>query len=117
MHQLIDNGDLEVFLFGDKGKGEFRKLRHGKHGIKDGAVVADQQKAGIPRDLLPAGNVHAHPQQEHPHLHDVGHQPVVEAGAAVGGAVDADKDRQQRHQQQEYKDERQRIAHGQQHAH
>ena len=35
----------------------------------------------------------------------------------VGGAVDADKDRQQRHQQQEYKDERQRIAHGQQHAH
>ena len=99
MHDLIDDGDLEVFLFGNKGQREFRKAGHGQDRVEDGTVVAHQQKARIPRDQLPAGDLHPHAHQEHAHLDDVGHQPVVKAGAAVGGTVDADKDRQQRHQQ------------------
>ena len=116
MHELIDDGDLEILLFGDKGQGEFRKLRHGEDGIENGAVVADQQKAGIVWDLFPAGNIDPHPQQEHTHLHDVGHEPVVEAGPAVGGAIDTDEHRQQRHQQQKNNNAAQCIAHGQQDA-
>ncbi len=92
MHQLINDRDFEILLFGNKGKGKLRKLCHRQYRIEDSAVVAYQQKAGIPRDLLPSGHIHAHPQQEHTHLHNVGHQPVVEAGTPVGGAVDADKD-------------------------
>ena len=91
MHELIDDGDLEILLFGDECQGEFRKLRHGEDRIKNGAVVADQQKAGIVWDLFPSGNIDPHPQQEHTHLHDVGHEPVVEAGPAVGGAIDTDE--------------------------
>ncbi len=55
------------------------------------AVVAYQQKAGIPRDFFPSGHIHAHPQQKHTHLHNVGHQPVVEAGPADGGTIDTDE--------------------------
>ena len=116
MHKFIDDGDLEILLFGDECQGEFRKLRHGEDRIKNGAVVADQQKAGIVWDLLPAGDIDPHPQQEHTHLHDVGHEPVVEAGPAVGGTIDADEHRQQRHQQQKNNNAAQCIAHGQQNA-
>ena len=99
MHELIDDGDLEILLFGDEGQGKFRELRHGEDGIENGAVVADQQKAGIVRDLFPAGDIDPHPHQEHADFDDISHEPVVKAGTAVGGTIDADEHRQQRHQQ------------------